>query len=361
MSKNLDKWLSLKKIPNLGDAGIKKLYDHFGSADAILNADIWKLSQVEGINQKALQGLLENLNKSGMPGLQLRKGVTALTFDDPEYPRNLLNIHDPPSILYVKGGLLPRDEKAIAIVGTRKATHYGEEIAKRFACELAGLGITVVSGMALGVDTCAHQGALEAKGRTIAVLGCGVDVVYPPENEELAQKIPACGAIVSEFLPGEPEDHWKFPRRNRIISGLSHGTIVIEGGVTSGAMITARLALEEGREVFAVPGNILSETSRGPHRLIKQGAKLTESIDDVLDELTHLGITANRTVQTEKKDYSFLSPDEQAIIKHLSHDPRHVDEISRLSGIEISRTLTLLSQLEIRRIICQTPGKMFAI
>lgn len=287
-----------------------------------------------------------------------------IAITDPEYPKNLLNIYDPPENLYIKGSFLSQDSKSIAIVGTRKPTHYGLSVAKKLAYELASLGITIVSGLALGVDTEAHKGALEANGRTIAVIGTGLNIIYPPENAQLTDQIISSGAVVSELTPDTAPANWTFPRRNRIISGLSVGVIVIEGGYKSGAMITAKLALEQGREVFAVPGNIESENSKGPHWLIKQGAKLTENIDDVLDELTHLiNIpSSERKINPAKEiDYSAITLEEQLVLKQISREPISVDKISYLSGLEISKILVLISQLEIKRFIKRLAGNTFVL
>ncbi|MBI5700733.1 DNA-protecting protein DprA [Candidatus Saganbacteria bacterium] len=284
--------------------------------------------------------------------------------DDDNFPKLLKEIHDPPKKLYLKGNLLPQDERSIAIVGTRKPSHYGLSIAKRFAYELSNLGITIVSGLAVGIDTTAHNGALEAKGRTIAVLGTGISVIYPYENKELYQKIIESGAVVSELQVDQKPANWTFPRRNRIISGLSLGTIVIEGGYKSGAMITAKLALDQGREVFAVPGNIESELSKGPHWLIKQGAKLVENIDDILDELSHI-IGIERQKENDgpiiQIDHSQLSFEENLILKEVSKIPVQIDSIVHNSNLNTSQVLVLLSQLEIKGIIRQLPGKLFVV
>ena len=287
-----------------------------------------------------------------------------LTLDDEKYPKNLRNISDPPKLLYLMGELLPSDEKSIAIVGTRKASHYGKEIARRFANKLAHLGITIVSGMARGIDTAAHEGALEANGRTIAVLGTGLNNIYPQENKDLMYRIISSGAAISELKPDEKPAIWTFPRRNRIISGLSFGTIMVEGGYKSGAMITAKQALDQGREVFAVPGNIDSDLSRGPHWLIKQGAKLIENVDDILEELLHVlkippldttSIISNK----QKIDISLLTFEEHLVFKELSYSPLHIDEIANISKLNISQLLVLLSRLEMKSLIRQLPGKLF--
>ena len=368
MSDNLNKWFALNSTPGFGNAAIKKLYDHFGSIDAIFDADFAGLSEIENLSQKGIKFFIENKSRLiSLEKLIFPEGVKALALDDDEYPKNLLQINDPPPIIYKKGTIVKKDEKALAIVGTRKASHYGLSVARRLASEIASLGITIVSGMAYGIDTAAHEGALGAGGRTFAVLGCGVNVVYPPENFELAKKIIETGCLISEFSPDDPVENWKFPARNRIISGLSLGTIVIEGGYKSGAMITAKLALEQGREVFAVPGNIEFEQSKGLHWLIKQGAKLIEGIDDILDELTHVlnilpsVLGKKEQNKKEEKDYTTLSFDEHNLLKYISFEPIHIDEIIKQAEVDISKALVLLSQLEMKKFIRQLPGKLFIL
>ena len=270
LEENLLYWLALNKIQGLGPIKTKKLLDQYGSARAICAA----LNYSTAESEREIEAIKE-------------AKVGILTLDDEEYPKSLRNIYDPPPVIYLKGDFLPQDQKAIAIVGTRKATSYGLDAARKLAFQLAQMGITIVSGLALGIDTAAHAGALEAKGRTIAVLGSGVDQVFPASNKKLAEEIILNGAVVSEFSLGQMPETWTFPQRNRIISGLSVGVIMVEGHYDSGAMITAKLALEQGREVFAVPGNIGLDQTKGPHWLIKQGAKLVESVEDVLEELKH--------------------------------------------------------------------------
>jgi DNA processing protein len=233
------------------------------------------------------------------------------------------------------------------------------DIAKKFAKELAEIGFTIVSGLAEGIDTQAHIGALNGGGKTIAVFGCGIDMIFPAENRSLAEKIEQNGALISEYPAGHPTAKWTFPRRNRIIAGLSAGVIMIEGGYESGAMITAKLALDEGREVFAIPGNVELEQTKGPHWLIKQGAKLVESVDDILEEFNIKRIV--ETIESKKIDYSQLSIEECNIMQILNKEPKHVDEISLKSKHDISNTLSLLSILEIKGLVKQLPGKYFVI
>ncbi|MBU0573431.1 MAG: DNA-processing protein DprA [Candidatus Margulisbacteria bacterium] len=283
--------------------------------------------------------------------------------EDPSYPENLTNIHNPPDI-YVKGEILEKDKRAVAIVGTRRATNYGLETAYSFAKQLASLGFTIVSGLAEGIDTQAHRGALDAGGRTIAVFGHGLDRVFPPGNLSLAEEIlEKGGAWVSEFAPGVHAEKWTFPARNRIISGLSLGTIVVEGGYKSGAMITAKYANDQGREVFAVPGNINLEQSKGPHWLIKQGAKLVESVEDILEEFERILQTRFHfdAPSKEKKDYSGLSEKELGIVKLLGVEEAHIDRISSKAGLPSPEVSSILAMLEIKGFIKQLPGKMFLL
>jgi len=285
------------------------------------------------------------------------KDIQLLALDQDNYPPLLKQIHDPPPVLYLKGEIRPEDERAVAIVGTRKASTYGLETAGRLAAGLASRGITIVSGLAMGIDAAAHEGALAAGGKTIAVLGGGVDRPQPVCNTGLAARIVKNGALVSEYPLGYEPNIWSFPRRNRIISGLSLAIIIVEGSEQSGAMITARLGLEQGREVLAVPGRIDSPISRGPHSLIKDGAKLVETVDDVLVELNLE--TGSRT-PAASPDYQ-LTFEEQRIVSALSQDPKHLDLLAAelaLPGHQLSATLLTL---EMKKAIKQLPGHFYVV
>ncbi|MDD4179841.1 MAG: DNA-processing protein DprA [Candidatus Margulisbacteria bacterium] len=365
MNKNLKYWLAMNKIDKLGPISIKRLYDHFGSIEKGWQADEKEIAGIEGLRRDAIKSFIENRTKIDLATeINKLKDVKVLCLEDSEYPSSLKNIYDPPPVIYIKGNLLPADSKAIAIVGTRKASRYGLEMAKKFAEGLSSLGITIVSGLALGIDTAAHQGTLQAKGRTLAVLGSGVDTIYPSSNKQLAAEVEKSGAVISEFPLGAKPDTGSFPRRNRIISGLSLGTIVIEGGYDSGAMITAKYALDQGREVFAVPGNIEQEQSKGPHWLIKQGAKLVESVEDVLEEL-RLGMPKMTNDQcqmtNERVSYPELNEDEKKIVSLLSVEAKHLDSISAQSGLPIPQVSSLLMMMEIKKVVRQLPGKMFSL
>jgi DNA processing protein len=340
MSENLKYWFALNNVPGLGPVKLKKLLEQYSSAQAVCAA------------------LNCPIPETGEELLKLTKiNARAMAIEDPAYPLSLKNIHDPPPILYVKGELLAEDRKAVAIVGTRQASRYGLEIAEKIAWQLAQRGITIVSGLALGIDTAAHRGALRANGRTIAVLGNGIDKIYPVSNQALAKQIEASGALVSEFPLGQEPGKWTFPQRNRIISGLSLGVIVVEGHYDSGAMITAKQALEQGREVFAVPGNIELEQSKGPHWLIKQGAKLIENVEDVLEELK-FQIPEIKDQNSKTKPLN-LSPEEEKIYGTLSVDPKHLDLISVETGLPVYQVASILTLLEIRKVVRQLPGKLF--
>lgn len=285
-------------------------------------------------------------------------GIEVISFKDSRYPVNLKTIFDPPFLLYVRGTLIQEDADALAIVGTRRATVYGKLTTRRLARDLAREGVTVVSGMARGIDTEAHQGALEAGGRTIAVLGCGVDIVYPPENRGLMEEIIKKGAVISEFSLGQQPDAPHFPQRNRIISGLSKGVLVVEAPLKSGALITANFALDQGRDVFAVPGNINNPNSHGTNQLIKEGAKLVESVEDVLEELNFSELSQLKKEKINAKNPS-LSPEEKEIFNLLKEEPSHIDLLVKLSRFPVSKVGELLMRLQIKSLVRELPGKLF--
>jgi len=285
--------------------------------------------------------------------------IRVIKREDAEYPANLRNIHKPPPELYVNGRILPQDEAAIALVGTRRPTHYGVQTCERLAYDLAIRGITVISGMAIGIDTAAHRGALKAQGRTIAILGSGHNNIYPEQNIGLYRQIAENGAVISEFENDALPDRWHFPSRNRIISGMSLGVVIVEAPRKSGALITANFALEQGREVFSLPGKINSHTSEGTHGLIKDGAKLVEGVDDIIEEL---GLQLRRSVggNAEQKQAKLpLTADEEKIFKLLTDEPRHIDKIAQDTDLPIGTVSSTLINLTIKRIIKELPGKHF--
>ncbi len=286
----------------------------------------------------------------------LNKGITILTWEDESYPSRLKEIDQPPPVLYAKGTLHKEDTWAVAVVGTRRVSAYGRQVTEEIATYLASNGVTVVSGLARGVDAFAHQAALKAGGRTLAVLGCGVDQVYPPEHRQLSENLVKSGALLSDYAPGTPPDASNFPPRNRIISGLSMATVVVEAGETSGALITAQFAVDQGREVFAVPGNIYAPQSRGTNRLIFQGARPLLSGRDMLEILNLTRVNEQRQVRT-----SLPTDDiEKKLLSVLSHEPLHVDEIRSQTGLPIERVTATLTMLELKGMVRQSGGMNFS-
>jgi DNA processing protein len=296
--------------------------------------------------------------------------IKRITIDDAEYPKNLKNIHKPPQQLYVNGTLEERDAVAVALVGSRRPSLYGVEMAEKLGYELALRGVTVVSGMARGIDTAAHRGALKAKGRTVAVMGTGHGVIYPAENKKLYSEIAESGAVVTEYESGEGPIPFHFPQRNRIISGLSLGVVVVEAAKDSGALITASLAAEQGREVFAVPGRISSSTSSGANALIKDGAVLVQTVDDILDELSikevgpqgrSLGSPRGGDIgrMTRAYVYNSLTDDERRLYKAVSNEPLYLDDVISKSGLGLSKGSKALLSLQLKKLVRELPGKQF--
>lgn len=354
-------WLTLSHIPGLGPTGGRRLIDLFGGPRAVLNAGHSDLLKVPGIKGEVVEGVKSALaRKQAEKELLLaeRLGVSIIVWADPIYPANLRTIHDPPFLLYVKGSLLAQDSLGVAIVGARKATDYGLSVAERISGRLAKVGITIISGLAAGIDTAAHCGALASGGRTIAVLGCGLDRVYPANNIQLYKEIALRGAIVSEYPFGTKPEPWRFPVRNRIISGLALGVVVVEAGVYSGSLITANLALEQGREVFAIPGRVDSKNSEGTHGLLQQGAKLVQTEDDILEEL-HIYMPG--TSQTDPSSRTTPIPDneERMVFEFLDVYPKNVDEI--IAGLKqpAQKINELLLRLELAGFISVLPGRLY--
>jgi DNA processing protein len=358
-------WLGLSFVPGVGDVWSKTLISRFRNPKAVFEASAKALDQVEGIGGKAVDAIksfsdwervdteIQNL---------LRLGFKLVAITDKDYPKNLSKIYYPPSILYLHGEIRASDELALAIVGTRAADRYGRLVTERLASELASMGITIVSGMARGIDSVAHAAALKSGGRTIAVLGSGLDVIYPPENKNLYNQISENGAVISEFPLGSEPDAVNFPKRNRIISGLSLGVVVIQASEKSGSLITASFALEQNRDVFAVPGNIGPKLSRGTNGLIKRGAKLVDSIEDILGE-----IDAFRRLKQMESPVDTghilerLNEDEKRVLSALGNEPIHIDDIITQSGFEPHRVLSTLLSLELEGLVTQLPGKMFQL
>lgn len=288
---------------------------------------------------------------------------TRLDRADERYPAWLGTIADPPAVLYCDGLIEPQDRQALAIVGSRQATPYGLRITETLARELSGAGFTIVSGLARGIDAAAHRAALEAGGRTIAVLGCGLDMDYPLGHARLREEIAMSGAVVTEYAPGIPPLAGHFPRRNRIISGLSLGVVVVEAAEDSGSLITARLALEQGREVFAVPGSIDAPLSRGPHGLLKQGAKLVETVDDIIEDLVpqmeKAAVPTQRPMPFKAMEPPDLSPEERRVWEQMSREPLHLDDLTEQSGLTPAAVSGILLGLELKGVARQLPGQRY--
>lgn len=352
-------WVAWNMVGGIGARRFGALIDRFGSAEAAWNASYDRVAQVAGITEAILQSWRSLRARADIDAVIRRlerDRVAIITLEDPGYPTNLKPLSDAPPVLYVRGQLLESDASAIAIVGTRTPTPLGITTAERFAGELASEGITVVSGLARGIDTAAHEGALAAGGRTIGILGSGIDMIYPKENMALAEQMARSGAVISEFCPGTEPLPGHFPARNRVISGLSLGVLVVEAACDSGSLITAGHAAEQGREVFAIPGVVGGELSGGPNRLIKQGAKLVEDIGDILEELK-LPRLSRKAVRMDTPE--LMDADEKAVFAHIRFDPKHLDEIARLAGQDVSRVAGVLLGLELRGIVRQLPGKLF--
>jgi DNA processing protein len=354
-------WIGLSSVPGVGRATFKKLVERFGSPEAVLAASRKDLEEIDGLSGKVIDGIVSFSCEQAEAEFRRTKeaGIAIITADSPLFPANLKQVPDAPVYLYVKGSLVPGDGKAIAIVGTRKPTHYGTTTAYRMAYELAAAGLTVVSGMARGIDTQAHKGALAAKGRTIAVLGSGIDVAYPPENKGLMEAIghAARGAVITENPFGTKPEAGYFPARNRIISGLSLGTVIIEAAEDSGSLITAQYALEQNRQLFAVPGNIGSPNSKGANSLIKQGAALVENAGDIL---RFLRIAAPQGgAGAEKRPLPPLTEEEGAVFVRITNEPRHIDAIMAECGATPGKISGVLIALELKGLVRQLPGKYY--
>jgi DNA processing protein len=357
--------VALNLIENVGPVRVRQLMDHFGDAPAILSASRDQLLRVKGIGEETAQTIAD-WEKAVDLGAELRRinefGCRIITQADPEYPPLLRQIYDPPVVLYVKGELLTKDKNSVAMVGSRMTTHYGVEVARKLAYQLAYLGVTVVSGGARGIDSAAHQGALSARGRTIAVLGTGINLVFPAENAQLYERIIANGALVTQFPFNRPGDKQSFPIRNRIVAGMTLGTVVVEANLTSGALITANFANEYGRQVFAVPGRIDSPRSKGCHDLIKKGAKLCEGAEDILSEFEYLFPSSNKppsAAETGVLPALELSENEQKVFDALTDEETGIDDVIRKSGLPSSAVSVALLSLEMKRVIRQLPGKLF--
>ena len=353
-------WVGFNLVTGIGPAKTRMLLNAFDGALATAwNADV-KALRAAGLDRRALENLLETRAAHDLDAEMERisaKGISVLTWEDEGYPRLLRQVYDPPPVLYVKGQLLPEDEWAVAVVGTRAATTYGKEAATQIAGGLARNGVTIVSGLARGIDSTAHRAALEAGGRTIGVLGCGLDIIYPPENRRLAAQIIQQGALISEYPLGTPPEGSNFPPRNRIISGMSLGAVIVEAGRRSGALITADYALDQGREVFAVPGNIFRRASQGTNTLIREGATPVLSVEDILEAL-------NLSMVSQQRAARAIIPEnetESCLLEYLSADPVHVDEIGQQAGLPISEVTSALALMELKGMVRQVGGMHYVL
>ncbi|MDD5711180.1 MAG: DNA-processing protein DprA [Smithellaceae bacterium] len=374
-SNELLHWTALRRVEGVGNLGFKTLVDTLGSPEEVFAAPVNDLASIPGMSLKVAKKIKSFDDWTFIKEeakLLADKGASVITYKDDSYPRSLLNIFDFPVLIYFKG-TIKEDDIDIAVVGSRTATTYGKFCTDRLCRELAANGVTIVSGMARGIDSAAHRGAIAAKGRTIAVLGSGIDVIYPQENTGLFKQIIDSGAVITEFPPGTPPTASNFPSRNRIISGLSWGVVVVEATDKSGSLITAKIALEQGRDVFAVPGSVDSPTSRGPHRLIKEGAKLVENANDIMveilpqlervrtDKQPTLDPAMMKTLPSNKgeKSKTELNETERSLISHISAFPVHIDEIIGSTGLKPAEVLNILLNMEIKGVVTQLPGKRF--
>ena len=350
-------WIGFTLVKGIGAVRFQRLLDHFGNAELAWRANPAELAEA-GLSPKVIERLValrEKVDLSRVWEQTQSKGIQVSTWMDETYPERLKEIEQPPPVLYLRGEYLPEDTWAVAIVGTRRVTPYGRQVTEEIASYLAANGITVVSGLARGVDSIAHNAALKAGGRTIAVLGSGVDRIYPPENRALAEQMIERGAVLSDYAPGTPPESSNFPPRNRIISGLSMGVVVVEAGKTSGALITAEFAAEQGREVFAVPGNILAPQSKGTNKLIQQGALPLLSASDIMQalNLTRLG-------QHKAARKALPADDVEAkLLDAMGEEPQHVDEIRNQTGLPVEKVSATLVMMELKGMVRQVGNMQY--
>ena len=345
-------WVALNRIPGIGRVRYTALVQRFGRLSEAWGAGPGDL-KAAGLDDRTARLITKerpNIDPDSEMERLEKQGVRALTWQDEAYPPRLKEIDDAPPVLYVRGDLIPADEWAVAVVGTRRPTPYGRQVAEEMAYQLASNRITIVSGLARGVDSIAHRAALQAGGRTIAVMACGLDIVYPPEHGKLAREIAENGALMSEQPLGTQPRGDYFPRRNRILSGLSLGVLVIEGDLKSGAMITARIAVDQNREVFAVPGSIFSAQSRGTNTVIQRGeGKLVLGVDDILEELNLTMVPQ----QMEMKELIPATDTEADLLRHITKEPVHIDEVCRQSGLPVSTVSSVLAMMELKGLVRQ--------
>lgn len=373
---NIERWLALIRADGVGPTLFHRIVGHFGGVEQALGAKAEEFARIEGIGPAKASRILRSLGEAN-PNQELeaaqRQGVHLIHMADPRYPTPLKRIYDPPPVLYVKGELTQRHQLCVAIVGSRHCSLYGQEQAARFAHLLANAGFTIVSGMARGIDAAAHRGALSAGGQTLAVQGCGLATCYPPEHKKLFEEIWTHGACISELPMDAAPKREHFPARNRIIAGLSLATMIVEAGLRSGAMITARMALENSREVLALPGRIDSPLSRGPHQLLRQGAVLVESIEDIVSSLGAIGAEMQDHVQTTLEDLSrenrtkkqpvidHLTDTEQMIYGCLGQEPLHADHVTGHTRLPVGKVTADLVSLQLKGLVKSLPGNLFKL
>ena len=352
-------WIALSDVPDIGPVTAKKLLAIYKKPEAVFKAPYKELANIRGIGTAKAKNI-KGYSEWGKIDAQLKKldatGIKMVTFSNEDYPETLKNIEDAPIVLYIKGTIQKEDRYAVAVVGSRKYSPYGKLAAEKLSSELSSMGFTIVSGMARGIDTLAHTAAVKSGGRSIAVLGSGIDVPYPPENRGLMEKLSGSGCVISEFPPGTLPERENFPKRNRIISGLSLGVLVVEATADSGSLITATYAVEQGKEVFAVPGNINSANSKGTNDLIKKGAKLVQSAEDVIEELAPV---LRGYIRTREKANIELPVEEKRLCDIMTAEPKHVDMLSRESKMPAQKVLGILLSLELKGIAKQAEGKKF--
>lgn len=357
MDNKISYWLALNFVPGIGRVNYLNLIRSLGGPKEVFRASKREILSVDGMGQKTVDSI-KDFKEWPRVEKEMRMiekfGVNIVTFLSPSYPERLKEITDPPPLLYIRGTLRDSDRVAVAIIGSRRASDWGLRMTRDLAEEMVRHGIAVVSGMARGADSASHRGAIKGGGRTLAVLGCGVDRVYPPENKGLMEKIIEYGAVISELPIGTLPEGVNFPARNRIISGLSLGVVIVEAQINSGSLITARLALEQGREVFAVPGNVLDRRSRGTNKLIKEGAKLVESARDIIEEI--LPQVAPKEPVQKRMDFS---PDESTVFRLLENGPTHIDTIIKQTGLNPGVLSNVLLSMELSGIIEQLPGNFY--
>ncbi len=356
-------WIGFNKVRGIGPAKMRALLDHFGQLEAAWNAPRAELAEA-GLDKRALDSLeaaRASLDLDALVAEVDRAGFKTLCWDDEQYPRRLREIENPPPVLFLRGDLTQADDGAVAIVGTRRAAAYGKEVARELASALALAGVTIVSGFARGIDAVAHIAAVEAGGRTLAVLGSGLDKLYPAEHAALAEKVVTQGALLSDYPLGTPPEAANFPPRNRIISGLSLGTLVVEASDDSGALITTHFAREQGREVFAVPGNIFNRQSQGPNKLIQQGAKMVLRAEDILEELNLTMVAHQAEARAQLSLFDGADATERQLLEHLSAEPLHADELSVLTSLPIATVSSALAMMELKGMARQVGGMTYVL